>query len=148
MVLSAASLRRSGTSDLAAEQLTEGLLKTFDELIGRSKHGHKDAIDRLESQLLVSQQVAHLNPYVSCTHDLGVALSFALKGGTPGFVLRIESEDDFGIDFEQLRQSYRLFGDSMDYLQEYGIPRKVGKPFEIVEVLRYEPRSLNPLSVL
>ncbi|GIF22089.1 hypothetical protein Ate02nite_48190 [Paractinoplanes tereljensis] len=85
----------------------------------------------MENKLLYLQQTRHESPFVSCSHEWSIAQSFALYGNTPGYVLTISGDPASGFDFEELRNSYSLFGDTVSHLKEFGVPRRLGSPFVV-----------------
>jgi hypothetical protein len=142
MNITASSLRRSsGAPD--PESWTEQLLGIIDNLLNSAAAGNVQARKQLEDQLLYAQLSAYQNPYVSCSRQWSVALGFALKDDTPGYVLTITGDDSAGLDFRDVRDRFRLFADSQDYLQEYGIPRQVGPRFKVDDVCLYGARAAS-----
>jgi hypothetical protein len=134
----APSLRRAlGPNDPAL--WTEMLLVNIGTLIQKTERGDESARQQLEQEFLHAQQAAYHNPYVSCTYSWGIAQSFALAGDTPGYVLTISGASEQGVDFRDLRTRYRLFGDAVDALQEFGIPRRLEHPFGIDQVVLVAP---------
>jgi hypothetical protein len=138
MEICAPSLRRAlGPND--PELWTSMLLANVAELIRKTEAGDESARQQLEQEVLHAQQAAYHNPYVSCTHSWGIAQSFALAQDTPGYVLTISGEWQYGVDFRDLRNRHKLFGDAVDALQEFGIPRRLEYPFDIDEVMLVAP---------
>jgi hypothetical protein len=133
MDVCAPTLRRSlGGQDPAV--WTDTLLAMIDGLIQGTEQGNTDSRHQLESQLLYSQQSAFQNPFVSCSHQWAIAQSFATFGDTPGYVLTITGDPGAGVDVQDLRTRHQLYGDAMDYLYEFGIPRRLMDPFIISQV--------------
>lgn len=141
MNITACSLRRSAAV-LDPAAWTDQLLGIIDSCLHHAGLGYAPARKQLEDQLLFAQQAAYQNPYVSCSRQRSVAQSFALHGDTPGYILTISGDDSVGVDFQDVRQRFGLFGDTVDYLAEYGIPRSIIPPFQIVEVERLGSRGV------
>src|SRR4051794_6113895 len=99
MDITASSLRR-GAGGQDPVVWTDMLVRMISGLIVALQAGDPHARSQLESQLLYAQQVAYQSPFVSCTHQLGVAHSFALYGNTPGYVLTFRVSADHGVDFQ------------------------------------------------
>lgn len=118
---------------------TEFLLTMILDLIDGAERGDVDSRNQLENQLLFSQQAAYQNPFVSCSRSRAVALGFALHGDTPGYVLTVVGDHSVGVDFQALRQRFGLFGDAVDHLEEYGLPRRLEQPFIVTCVDRVDP---------
>lgn len=138
MVITAPSLRRSwGDEDLEAH--TTNLLNQFDGMIRHACGGNKAAKDQLEKQLLYSQQAAHANPFVSFTYEWGVAVSFALKGNSAGYILTARGDSASGVDFESLRSELDIFVDGVDFLREFGLRRRLEDPFQLISVETLAP---------
>jgi hypothetical protein len=134
MNITAPSLRKSSVApDPAA--WTDQLLGIIGNLLSHVAAGSVQAKSALEDQLIISQQKAYQNPYVSCSWQRAIAQSFALHGDTPGYVLTISGDDSVGLDFQGVRTKFGLYSDSVDYLHEYGIPRSIAAPFQITEVV-------------
>jgi hypothetical protein len=132
MAILAPSLRNNFGQDPTV--LTDQLLLLIDGLVSRTEAGDAQARSYLENKLLYLQQSKYENPYVSCSHEWSVAQSFALQKNTPGYVLTISGDPSEGLDFESLRSCHGLFGDSMTYLSEFGIPRRLKPPFTVDRV--------------
>lgn len=113
---------------------TDTLLTMIDGLIQATKAGSAAARQQLEAQLLYSQQSAFQNPFVSCSYRWAIAQSFAIFGDTPGYVLKITGDANAGVDIKDLRSRYSLYGDAVDYLDEFGIPRRLAHPFVVSQV--------------
>ena len=113
---------------------TDMLLTMIDGLIKAADQGNADAREQLEAQLLYCQQSAFQNPFVSCSHQWAIAQSFAIFGNTPGYILTITGDPSSGVDIQDLRARHRMFGDAVDYLHEFGIPRRVAVPFTVSQV--------------
>lgn len=145
MLLQASSLRRVRGTDPVV--WTNALLAQISELVRAARLGDDDARNQLESQLLTCQQMTFQNPFVSCTFDEGVAVGFALDGGTGGFVLTLEGDLSDGLDFEALRAELGLFRDNVDYLREFGIPFEVGSTVALVRVVRVDSNPLREVRV-
>jgi hypothetical protein len=142
MNITASSLRRSSAAP-DPDSWTDQLLGIIDNLFKSMVAGNVQARKQLEDQLLYSQLSAYQNPYVSCSWEWSVALGFALKGDTPGYVLTISGDDSVGFDFRDARKRYGLFADAQDYLEEYGIPRSISPPFKIEEVDLFGVRATS-----
>jgi hypothetical protein len=142
MIITASSLRRSSAAP-DPKSWTNQLLGIIDNLLDSAADGNVQARKQLEDQLLYAQLSAYQNPYVSCSRQWSVALGFALKDDTPGYVLTISGDDSIGLDFPGVRNRFGLFADSQDYLQEYGIPRSVRPPFKVDDVYLYGARAAS-----
>jgi len=133
MDICAPTLRRSlGGQDPVV--WTDILLTMIDGLINATEQGNVDARQQLETQLLYCQQSAFQNPFVSCSHQWAIAQSFAIFGNTPGYILTITGDFNSGVDIQDLRTRHQLYGDAMDYLHEFGIPRRLTGPFVVSQV--------------
>jgi hypothetical protein len=140
MTITASSLRRSSfVPDPVV--WTDQLLGIIDNLRASAASGNARARKQLTDQLLYAQQEAHQNPFVSCSRKFSIAQGFALHGDTPGYILTISGDEDAGLDFEAVRTQFGLFGDSMDYLEEYGLPRSLNWPFQITQVELVGPHA-------
>ncbi len=139
----ASSMRRAAGAPHQRVTWTDALLGQFRLNIAGAQAGDVACTHRLEALLLDAQAYAFANPFVSCSFSAAVARSFANAGDNRGFVLVIEGPWDKGVDFEGLRNSYRLYANAFDYLQEFGLPKKLEPPFNLVTV--YECR--DPFSV-
>jgi hypothetical protein len=139
MDITAPTMRRAHKS-LKPEAWTDQLLDLYDGLIADTAAGNEHAKSQLERQLLVSQQAAYQNPFVSCSYFWSIAQSFALFRDTPGYVLTIECEAGCdGVDFEDLRVTHNLYSGGLDYLREYGLPKRTKTPFEVTVVDLVQP---------
>jgi hypothetical protein len=137
MRITAPSLRYAFGHD--ADTLTEQLLMMISGLVSNSDRGDKNARAALENRLLFMQNSRYENPYVSCSHRWSVAQGFALERDTPGYILVIDGDGKGGLDYEAVRQRHNLFGDSLDYLAEFGIPKEITEGFTITEVQYVQP---------
>jgi hypothetical protein len=118
---------------------TDMLLGNFTSLIAQTEAGSESARQQLEQEFLHAQQAAYHNPFVSCSYQWGVAQSFALSGNTPGYVLTVVGPEADGVDFRELRRRHHLFGDAVDALEEFGLPRRLAAPFAIEQVMLVAP---------
>jgi hypothetical protein len=139
MRITAPSLRYAFGHD--AGTLTEQLLLMISGLISNVNRGDKIARAALEDRLLFMQNSRYENPYVSCSHRWAIAQSFALARDTPGYILAIDGDGEGGLDYEAVRQGHSFFGDAVDYLAEFGIPREIAGGFTITEVQYVQPRT-------
>lgn len=146
MNITASSLRRSSAAPGPAAW-TDQLLGIIDNLLGNAAAGNVAARKQLEDQLLYAQLSAYQNPYVSCSKQWSVAMSFALHGDTPGYVLTISGDDSIGLDFQNVRRQFGLFADAQDFLEEYGIPRHVSPPFQVNQVQLFGSRAVTQSQV-
>ena len=140
MTISACSLRRASAIPNPGTW-TAQLLGLFQNLLTDALAGKDAAKKQLGDQLLYAQLSAYQNPFVSCSYEFAVAQHFALHNDTPGYVLTITGDNSVGLDFEDVRAKFGLFGDSMDYLKEYGIPGTLGPPFQLTRVELLELRD-------
>jgi hypothetical protein len=138
MRIVAPSLRYAFGHD--AGTLTEQLLLMVSGLVANTDRGDRNARDALENRLLFMQNSRYENPYVSCSHHWIIAQSFALARDTPGYILVIDGDGEGGLDYEAIRQRHKLFGDAVDYLAEFGIPKEINRGFTITEVQYVQPR--------
>lgn len=139
MRITAPSLRYAFGHD--AGILTDQLLLMISGLVSNADRGDKNARAALENRLLFMQECRYENPYVSCSHLWSIAQGFAVARDTPGYILVIDGEAEGGLDYEAVRQRHRFFGDSLDYLAEFGIPREISGGFAITEVQYVQPRA-------
>jgi hypothetical protein len=58
-------------------------------------------------------------------------------------VLTVEGPWYSGIDFEFVRNLFGFYQGSFGFLQEYGLPEKLGSPFTLVRVDKVDP--WNPI---
>ncbi|HKE73918.1 MAG TPA: hypothetical protein VKB57_09910 [Acidimicrobiales bacterium] len=137
MDISAPTLRSAYMPDVVA--YTDTLLLLVDGLMARADGGDAAARRDLENKLLGMQQLSYENPYVSCSRSTSTARSFATGGDTPGYLLQITGDDQAGLDYEAVRTRHGLTRDSVKYLDEVGIPRKVAAPFTVVAVWLVDP---------
>ena len=115
-----------GKSAREARIYSQGLLAQLNDFSNRSL---------LEKVMLSAQRSGLLSPFVSTSLKRDVARSFALAGGSPGFILTIQGPEEEFYKFNQIREDYGIPHPSEFYwLDELGIPLKVKRPFEIVEV--------------
>jgi hypothetical protein len=146
MGIVAPSLRRAlGPND--PDLWTDMLLANIDALVDKAERGDESARQQLEQEFLHAQQAAYHNPYVSCSFQWGIAQAFALAKNTPGYVLTITGDPGAGVDFRDLRTRHKLFGDAVDALEEFGIPRRLEDPFQIEEVHLVAPMGQRSVKV-
>ncbi|WP_330462114.1 hypothetical protein [Streptomyces sp. NBC_00775] len=136
MQITAPSLRSGYFNDPTI--WTEIQIDLFTTLLEASDSGDKKARSHLESQLLHIQSAKHANPFVSCSRRWSVAQGFALFNDTPGYVLSIVGSGA-GFDFAAVRERHGLFGDAVDHLFEFGVPRVLGNDFTVVQVHYVQP---------
>ncbi|CCK24443.1 hypothetical protein BN159_0064 [Streptomyces davaonensis JCM 4913] len=136
MQITAPSLRSGYFDDPTA--WTEMQIDLFTRLLRASDRGDKKAQGHLEDQLLHIQSAKHANPFVSCSHRWSIALSFALFNDTPGYVLTIVGRGP-GFDIAAVRERHGLFGDAVDHLVEFGVPRALGDDFTVEQVHYVQP---------
>jgi hypothetical protein len=147
MEITAPTMRRAfGVMD--PELWTDTLLHMIVSLIQCTDSGDGDARNQLETQLLYSQQSAYQNPFVSCSLSRSVAIGFAIHGDTPGYLLTVECDSDCtGVDFEDLRGKHQMYGRPLDYLKEYGVPKRIGPPFRVTSVDLVDPSGQGTVGV-
>lgn len=139
MKISAPSLRSQ--PDLASgRKWTDALLTLIDNLVEAATAGDASARQYLETQLIYCQQTKYQSPFVSTSHQYSVAQGFATYGDTPGYVIvtRVAKRD--GLDFEDFRRRFNMFGDTTAYLLEFGVRRRL-KSAWIDHVDEVQPRG-------
>lgn len=89
----------------------------------------------LAMAMMHAQESGLSSPFVSTSRSRHVARSFALQGGTAGFIVSIIGPEDAFYDFNAIRQAHHVpHPPQYRWLEELGIPFEVASPFEVVRV--------------
>jgi len=89
----------------------------------------------LEGVMIMAQRSGAFSPFVSTSRRREVARSFALSGGSSGFILTIEGPEDAFYDFNRIRDTYGIpHPTEFEWLEELGIPLEIGPPLKVIRV--------------
>ena len=89
----------------------------------------------LEGVMLQAQRSGAFSPFVSTSKHRHVARSFALSGGSPGFILTIQGPQNAFYDFNKIRENCGIPPPpEFEWLAELGIPLQIRAPFAVIQV--------------